>query len=247
MKRFLKITYLPLAVLACGVVTALLRALLWISAGGDNSSSLLPAGTLPDVLSWILVAGTIALIAVSTKKIRNNKKFSHNFTANPIAAISMALAAAGFLFTSIADLSANADSITTAATVMGFVAAAALLLLAYFRFKGMRPSMLLHSVVCLYLMLFLVSHYRLWSAAPQLQTYTFDLMAIVFVMLACYHRAAFDMNQGSRRAYTFFTLAALFFCIATIPGCDNPAFFIGCAAWMFCTPCKLSLPKKEEN
>ena len=239
MKRFLKLQYLPLAVLGCGVIAALLRALLWIAAIGDNTSSLLPAGTWPDVLCWITVALTIALLAVSARKIRNNKKYTSNFSASPIGAIAMVLAAVGFLFTSITDLSVSADPITTAATVMGFVAVAALLLLAYFRYKGLRPTMLLHSVVCVYLMLYLVSHYRLWSAAPQLQTYAFELLAIVFVMMACYHRAAFDMNQGSRQAYTFFTLAALFFCIATLPSCDNPAFFIGCGTWMFFTPCKL--------
>lgn len=247
MKRFLKLKFLPLAVLACGGLAALFRALLWISAIGDQSSNLLPAGTWPDVLCWIVVALTMALLAVATRNLRNDKKYSNNFSENPFAAIAMALAGVAYLLTSIIDFSSNADSVSTAATVLGFVAAAALLLLAYLRFKGLRPNMLLHSVVCLYLMLYLVSHYRLWSAAPQLQTYAFELLAIVFVMMASYHRAAFDMNQGNRRAYTFFTLAALFFCIATLPSCDNPAFFIGSGIWMLFTPCKLTLSKKKEN
>lgn len=247
MKRFLKLQYLPLAVVITGGLAAIFRALLWISAISDGSNVLLPVGTFPDVMCWILVALTIALLAVATRRLQGEKKYSANFSASPIAAIAIVLAAIGFLVTSIIDLSVKADSINTVATIMGFVAAAAMLLLGYLRFRGLRPNMLLHSVVCIYLMLYLVSHYRLWSAAPQLQTYAFDLFAIVFVMLATYHRAAFDLNRGSRRAYTFYTLAALFFCIAALGGCDNPAFFIGSGIWMFCTPCKLTLSRKKEN
>ena len=98
----------------------------------------------------------------------------------------------------------------------------------------------------LMLMLTLVSNYQNWSALPQLQDYGFELLAIVFLMLATYQRAAFDVNYGNRRAYAFFSLGALFFSIAAIPGCNNPGFFIGCAAWMLATPCQwTTLPKKE--
>ena len=121
------------------------------------------------------------------------------------------------------------------------------LVLAFARYKGAHLSVLFHGVVCVYLMVYLVSHYRLWSSYPQLQSYAFELLAIVFVMLACYQRAAADAGKGDRRAYTFFSLAAFFFCVATLPGCDKAAFFIGCAVWMFTTPCRLNLPVSKEE
>lgn len=247
MKRYLKPAYLPLITLGLGIVTYVLRTLLWTSAIGAEDGRLLPADTWPDVLSWIVVAVTMALLGIGTWNLRGAAKYSYNFPPSIPAAIGMALAGVSFCITSFADLSAGTDSIGTASAILGFFAAAALVYLAYGRVKGIRPSVVFHGIVCLYLMLHLISHYRLWSSFPQLQSYAFELLAIVFVMLACYHRAAFDSNCGNRRAYTFFSLAALFFCVATLPGCDNAAFFIGCAVWMFTTPCRLNLPASKEE
>lgn len=245
MKRYLKMAYLPLAVLLCGVLTCLLR--LWLFAVGEDERGLLAVGSFPDVMSWILVAATMALLGASTWQLRGATKYNYNFHASMPAAIGMALAAVSFCITSVIDLATGGDSVGTVSSLFGFLAAAALLVLAYGRYKGVHLSVLFHGLVCLYLMLYLVSHYRLWSSFPQLQSYAFELLAIVFVMLACYQRAAFDAGKGDRRAYTFFTLAALFFCVATLPGCDNAAFFIGCAVWMYFTPCRLSLPVKKEE
>ena len=247
MKRYLKPAYLPLITLGLGIVTYVLRTLLWTSAIGAEDGRLLPADTWPDVLSWIVVAATIALLGIGTWNLRGAAKYSYNFPPSIPAAIGMALAGVSFCITSFADLSAGTDSIGTASAILGFFAAAALVYLAYGRVKGIRLSVVFHGIVCLYLMLHLISHYRLWSSFPQLQSYAFELLAIVFVMLACYHRAAFDSNCGNRRAYTFFSLAALFFCVATLPGCDNAAFFIGCAVWMFTTPCRLNHPVSKEE
>ena len=247
MKRFFNTAYLPVATLTCGVVTYLLRTLLWISAMGAEDSALLPAGTWPDVMSWVFVALMVVLLGAGTWKMQGSNKYSTNFPASLPAAVGMVLAAVGFTITSVTDFSAQGDSVNIVSAALGFIASLSLFFLAYCRFKGLHPNMIFHGVVCLYLMLHLVSHYRLWSSYPQLQSYAFELMAIVFIMLACYHRAAFDAGKGKFRAYTFFSLMALFFCIATLPGCDNPVFFLGCAVWMFCTPCRLSLPTKKEE
>lgn len=245
MKRYLKTAYLSHVALGCGAITCLLR--LWLLSSVQEGQVLLAAGSFPDVMSWILVAVTTAVIALGAWNLREGNHYSYNFPPSIPAAIGMALAAVSFCITSAVELSAGTDTIGTASSVLGFVSTAALLVLAYGRLKGLHLNMLFHGIVCLYLMLYLVSHYRLWSASPQLQTYAFELLAIVFVMLACYHRAAFDANSGKRRAYTFFSLAALFFCVAALPSCDNMAFFIGCGVWMYTTPCRLTLPARKED
>ena len=246
MKRFLKMKYLPLAVLGSSIITYLLRTLLWASGIASNDG-LLPTGSWPDVLSWIMVGLTLAFLGFCTGFLRGNNKYAGNFPASLPAALGMVLAAASICVTALVELTTGADSVGTASSLFGILSTFAMIALAYGRYKGFRPNMLLHSIVCVYLMLYLVSHYRLWSSAPQLQSYAFELLAIVFVMLACYQRAAFDAGKGNRQSYTFFTLAALYFCIAALPGCDNPVFFLGTATWMFFTPCKLNLPVKKEN
>ena len=245
MKRFLKMKYLPLAVLGSGVITYLLRTLLWADAIVGNG--LLPVGTFPDIVSWIMVAITVCGLFLATRLLRGTRKYQQNFAPSMYAGIAMVLTAASFCVTSLVEFAAGTDTVNTASSVLGILATFALIALAYGRYKGLRPNMLLHSILCVYLMLYLVSHYRLWSSSPQLQSYAFELLAIVFVMLACYQRAAFDAGKGNRQAYTFFTLLALYFCIATLPGCDNPVFFLGAAVWMYFTPCNLTLPVAKEN
>ena len=192
-------------------------------------------------MSWVYVALAMALLFFGIRKLGGIKEYEENFPAGAVPAIGTALTAGALCIAVIAEMNGVTGAIESAACVFGFIAVAALLLLAWCRFIGSRPNMLLHTSVCVFLMIYLVSHYRLWSAYPQLQSYAFELMAIVFTMLACYQRAAFDVGMGNRRMYTFFTLAALFFSVSALPGSDNPVFFLGCAVWMFFTPCCLDV------
>ena len=249
MKRLLKLYYLPLATLAGGLLAMLFRSLMWVASIGDETSALLATGRWPDVLSWVTVAVMMAFLFLATWRLQGGNKYRTNFPPSILAAAGMLAAALSICISSITELQAGVDTVSNASAIVGFLAAAALVFLAYGRLKGFHFSILFHGIICIYLMLYLISHYRLWSSFPQLQSYAFDLLAVVFLMLACYHRAAFDADSGKRRPYTFFSMAALFFCIAALPGCDNAVFLVGCALWMLATPCKLtsvrSRPKEE--
>lgn len=245
MKSLLKPAYLPPVVLLGGVVTAAVRA--WLFALGEDDRGLLAAGSIPDWLSWVCTAVMMIIIALGTWSLKGATRYSYNFPPSPIAAIGTILAGVAFLLTSVLELMAGTDVIGLISSILGILAALMLFALAYCRTSRLRLPVLFHSIVAVYLMFYLIYHYRLWHSYPQLQTYAFELLAIVFVMLACYHRAAFDADRGQRRAYTFFTLAALLLCVAALPGCENPTFFLGCAAWMLCTPCNLSRANKREE
>lgn len=245
MKQYLKPSRLPTLTLVCGLIVFALR--LWLLSLGTDAHGLLAAGSLPDLLCWIFVALTIALLALGTRQLYGAVKYSYNFPPSVSAAVGMVFAAIGFCISSFADLAAGGDTVSNISSMLGFLAAASLLVLAYCRYSGLHLNVLFHGIICLYLMVHLVAHYRLWSYAPQLQTFGFDLFAIVFIMLASYQRAAFDANRGNRRSYTFFSLTALFFCLAALPGCDNATFFIGSAVWMYTTPCRLAIPIQQEE
>ena len=247
MKRILKPVYLPPVVLGFAIIAYIARTFLFAAAIGADEGAFLPVGSWSDVLSWIMVAATVVICGLGVLNLQNKNNYAYNFPRSNLAAIGMLLAGLGFCITAFVDLLAGTDSVGFASAILGFPAAISLWILAYGRTKGRRFPLVFHGIICLYLMLHLVTHYRLWSSYPQLQSYAFELLAIVFVMLAAYHRAAFDADQGKCRAYTFFTLVGLFFCVATLPGCDNPAFFLGCAAWMYFTPCKLIQPSRKED
>ncbi|MBE6918013.1 MAG: hypothetical protein E7470_08985 [Ruminococcaceae bacterium] len=248
MKLNLKPSLLPALTLSGGLLTMLLR--MWIYGIGTDDRGLLRVGTFPDVVSWIFVAVLFAMLFIGTQELNEATKYSFNFPASLHAVIGTGLAALGIFITSLVELLSGAERLGVFSSVLGLIAAAALGFIAYCRKGGMKPNLLFHSFVCIYLMFHLIANYRIWSAYPQLQTYVFELLAIVFVMLSCYQRAAFDAGHGNRKAYTFHGLAALFFCVAAIPGSANASFYIGCAAWMFTTPCSLKplrkQPKKDE-
>ena len=249
MNRYIKSTYLPLISLGAGLLTMLLRFILL--ATGEDDKGLLVTGSFADIFSWLLAVATMVVILIGTWNLREASKFSFNFPASISGAVGILAAALGILITSVSELLAGSDALGIVGSVLGMLAVPALVLSAFSRYQGQRPSVLLHGVVCVYLMIHLVSHYRLWSSYPQIQSYGFELLSIVCLMLACYHRATFDVGEGNRRAYAFCALAAVFFSVATLPGCDSPIFFIGCAVWMITNLCNLkSFPgrhvKKED-
>ena len=246
--RYLKPAYLPVAALAGGLLAMVMR--LWLFGLGTDERGLLPAATFPDIFSWILAALMLALLFWCTRRLNEATKYSFNFRPSMPAAGGTLLGALGILITCLIELISGGERLGIFSSVMGLLAAAVLIFLAYCRWTGMKPMFLLHSFVCLWLMFHLVSHYRLWSAYPQLQTYAFELLAIIFLMLSCYQRAAFDAGNGKRKAYALFTYAAVFFCAAAIPGSATPVFYIGSALWMFATPCNLkplAASKKHEQ
>ena len=237
MKKYLNTAFLPVAALAGGILALLMR--FWLFGLGTDDRGLLPASTFPDVVSWIITGIVMVLLILGTRGLREASKYRFNFPASVPGAVGTALGALGIFITCLAELLSGAANLGVFSALLGVLAAAALGFIAFCRKDGRKPMFLLHSFICTYLMFHLISHYRIWSAYPQLQTYAFELLAIVFLMLACYQRAAFDAGRGDRRAYAFSTLAALFFCLAAIPGSISPVFHIGCAVWMFTTLCNL--------
>lgn len=249
MKKYLKPAYLPLISLGAGVLTMIFRFVLL--ATGEDDKGLLVTGSFPDALSWLISIAVMILLVLGTWNLREASKFSFNFPASAIGAAGVLAAALGILITSLSELFAGGDSLQIAGSVLGLLAVPALVFVALGRYQGQRPTVLFHGIVCVYLMVHLVSHYRLWSSYPQIQSYGFELLSIVCLMLACYHRATFDVKEGNRRSYAFCALAAVYFSVATLPGCDSPFFFIGCALWMITNLCSLKPlpghhPKKED-
>ena len=237
MKKLLQTNNLPWVTLGAGIVGAVLRTLLF--SLGLDLQGLLTRHFLPHTLLWLLTFGVCAYLLVFTRDLKEAPKYSFNFPPSMTAAAGTAVAAAGILVTGILDFS-TADALAAAGTVLSFLSVAALLFISHARWKGLHPSVLFFMVVCLYLMVSLVSVYRLKSSDPQIQTYCFPLLASGCIMLAVYYDAAFAANAGDRRLHTLFHLAAGFFCLLSLPRCDQPVFYLTMAVWMFSDLCNLT-------
>lgn len=245
MKKIFRPANLIWAVLAAGCAGLLLR--IWLFASRTEESGLLTAGHPAHVLLWLLTAAVVATVLWGTRDLKEAAKYSFNFPASLHSAIGCVLGALSIGITSVADWIVYPDSLTAIASVLGILSAAALLFVAYARWKGNPQSILYHAVISLYFMFRLVSQYRHWSADPQLMNYGFQLLASVCLMLSVYQNAAFDAAQGNRQLHTVFHMGAVYFCCVSLIGSENIVFYLGTGVWMLTNLCNLTPRKKQEE
>lgn len=213
---------LKLFIAASGLLGLLLRLVLLETALDEKG--LLISGHWADVGVWLLTAAVIGMIFLFVGRQKEVKE-----AALP-GCIGALIAACGFLLSG--DSAVTTVRLAAAEPVLKILAAAALVAVAYCRFRGKTPSFLLHGTVCLYLALRMVCRYQLWSADPQLQHYAFYLGAHVAVMLGCYQQTALDAGSGDCRSLWRWCLAATYLCLTALPGSEDPFFLLCCGIWM---------------
>lgn len=248
MKKFLKPATLPWFVLLTGGIGIALR--FWLLSSMD-ANGLLKAGHPAGILLWVLTAITAAVVIYGCLPLLEANKYTYNFPSTPIGALGEGILALGVLFTGIFTLLDSPDTLSIATAVVGFLSVPMLLLCAFYRWKGVKPSFLLHGFACIFWVLRLISLYRIWSPEPQLQRYIFPLLSNIFVMLAFYQRTSFDANIGKRRTHAITHLAAAFFCCLSLAGSEDWYLYGVGALWAITDLCRLTpmpkKPKKGEN
>ena len=212
MKKILNPTNLPWFVLAAGAMGIALR--LWLLYTGMDENGLWVSGHPAVILVWLLTVATVALVIVECLPLVEAPKYTFNFPPSPIDAAGEGLLGLGILAASILTLMDSTDLLPSVTAIVGFLSAGLLGLCAFYRWKGTQPLFLWRSLVCIFWVLRLVSLYQRWSPEPQLQSYVFQLLANVCMMLSFYQRTAFDANYGNRRAHTIYHLSAIFFLLS---------------------------------
>ena len=242
MNKIFKPTMLSVFTPIAGAIGFCLR--FWLFSGGVDERGLLPANHIASILSFVLTAVVLAVLALCAYRLTPITNYAKLFPAWLLSGIGCAVGAAGILYVDIRDLIAQPDFVTVITTVLGLVASAALLILGFCRWKGKHPSFWLQAALTVYFMLHLISQYRLWSSESQLQVYFFPLMASVLLMLTAYRGAVLDAEKkGSRRWYVFCNQAGLFFCCLSLQGASWP-FYLAMAAWLGTGLCSLKTPKQ---
>lgn len=242
MNKFIKPSILPVFTLICGVLGLALRA--WLVLSATDEKGLLVVTHPAHALVFILTALVMLVLFLA---IRPLKAFSHYpalFPNTACAGIGCILAAFGILWVSFRDLQLRTDGVTKACMVLGVAAAISLIVISVYRFRGRRPSCYFHALVTVYLMLHLVSQYRLWSAEPQLVVYFFPLLASVFLMLTAYHSAVLDACKGSRRWFVLCNQGALFCCCLSAWS-ESWLFYLSMGFWMYTGLCDLNTEPGE--
>jgi hypothetical protein len=242
MKKLLKPATLPWFVLVTGGIGIALR--FWLLSGIDNKG-LLKEGHPAAILLWILTAITAGVVICGCLPVVQANKYTYNFPANLPGAVGEGVLAASILVTGILSAAGSSGFLSVATAIVAFLSVPILLLCGFYRWKGTKPLFLLHGFVCVFWILRLISLYRNWSPEPQLQSYIFQLLANIFMMLSCYQRTAFDTGSGNRRTHAITHLATVFFCCLSIVGNRDWYLYIACVLWAITNLCRLTpMPKK---
>lgn len=239
MKRNFK--NLPFMTLLAGGIGLLLRV--WLHSTRD-SGGFVARSHVSGVLLLVLTAVVLVGLFLACRYFREANKYSYNFPPSPVSALGSAMGALGIVIVSVTELVTAATPVELFTALIGLLGAGALGFCAYSRWKGEQLSALFYGVVCVYLMLRLFCMYRTWCADPQLEDYTFELLALAGGMLAVYHRATFNADFGSRRMYAFFNLATVYFCCVSLVG-GSTVFYLAMGVWMLTDLCRLRpMPRK---
>lgn len=75
------------------------------------------------------------------------------------------------------------------------------------------------------------TQYRHWSSTAQLHRYLFSLLASLFLIFACYQRAALAARVGNPRRYVLFSQCAAFFCLLAAAD-EMGLFYLVIGLWM---------------
>ena len=221
------IQWLPLITLGAGGLSMVLR--FWYLSCRD-SKNLLPAHHFGNTVSFIFFALAVILIAVVCLQLPKENKYSKLFPASILRAVGCAVGALTIVFTSIYDVIHQAE-LSVPALILGILAAISLLLLAFCRFTGSRPTAFLFLFPVIYLMFHAVIQARLWSSETQPSVIFYPFMASIFLLLQAYFLAALTVRQKGIRAYVFFNQLTLLLCCISCSG-NSALFYLGMAAWV---------------
>jgi len=209
-----------------GAGGAALRVLLFRTAL-DDKGLLIPMH--PTHLGlWAVSIGFVVLTWLLLKKrLGDNGEYFDSFSRCSIRfGLSMA---AGVLLAveSVRQLGAGQQL----AGILGLLAAVGMAGGSVYRLKGKQTLPLFHILVCVFFIARLVLSFQGWSADPQFQDYSMQLLACVSLMLFAFHRASCDANLMDREAVARYSLFAAFFCIISLSDATMPMLYAAGALW----------------
>ena len=233
MKQLSKLRPFPWIPLIAGAVGCYLRSRLYSSM---DSNGLLPQNHPAGSLSFVLLALTYALCIFLTSRISADTEYARLFPRSRVAAAGSILGGIGIGCSAFSV--PDAGRLFLPIVMLGAVSAICLSIAAYFRLREQRPHCLLHCIPVAYLMLRTIAFCRVWGTEPQWQLFFFELLATLFVLIACYYRAELDVQDGNCKKYLFFSQLAVFCCCLCLPG-EDFLFHASAMVWLAADYCVL--------
>lgn len=243
MKNRKKGQALPLAMVVLGNFAMVLRRQLYLTA--VDVKGLLLRSTPLEIILLALTGAAFALIFLGLKNDRGSSVYEENYTASVTAGLGHVAAATGIFLMVRGSAPAMPGLLSQLWQILGLATPACLVLAGIARIMGKKPFFLLHVVPCLFLLIYLVGNYQIWSRNPQMQDYFFALLATLALILFAHFTAAFEAGLGNRKMVLGGGLAAIYLCLAEMGRTDYPAFYFGCVFWAITGLCKITPREKD--
>lgn len=243
MNQILRPKFLPLLVLLFSTLGFLLR-LQTFGNGPDAEGLYAPQPTA----WWLLTLVTLAMMAVlilTVLRLKVNGGFDKHFPPSKLATFGCCFALVGLIGSALS-LSQYQDTLSFLTCVAGLIASAAMGVIAFARYRGIPPYFLCHPAVCVYLGLRIFIMGKQWGNESQIGLFLFPLLALVFVMLASYHLATFDVDLGQRKPSIFWSMGGAYLCLVSLADRTDPLLYAGLAVWLLTNHCNLH-PLREKK
>lgn len=197
-----------------GILSGCLRWYLY--AKGLDERGLIPAGSLVDLMLWVLTAAALVLCVLSKQPEQKAEKW--------MTALGMYFLAFGLLF-STRELHQGYRGLLTVIQVLSVLSAILLAVEGTLVFRGKSLSWL-WLPVCLTLIVRLVGAYQTWSRDPQMQDFLLPLLAGLSLAAGAYRRGAERLGLPKSPWTYRFAMAAMYLCLAAAGGPDS--YYIPC-------------------
>lgn len=214
----------------CGILAMVLRAALF--AFCIDEKGLIAASCLPSAI-WAVAAAAL---------VGGVSGFLHKQSAFPEAS-SSAAAAGSLLFAVglvISGLLTPHRGIDFLRPFLLPLSAAAGLTAAYgglCRLQKKAQSIWCYAPAIVYLIVFMVYRYRVWSARPQLMEHAFDVLSCVSLTLTLYWHCAATCDLGNEKKKEVYSLLCLFFSVAALGHTEALWLYLTAALWLVTNTC----------
>lgn len=220
--------FFPGAALILGVLGLIARRLLY-AAAYDPVSALLAGHPLSGVLAVLvllaLAAGTGAGLAV--------RRYTFRPQTGSVRALAGCLVLAAALGWTMLTMEPKMTGVLGLAwRGLGWLAAACLIVTGGCRMTGKRPPFLLHLPVCLFWLIHMINQYQDWSGTPQLQSYLYEMLGCMGLMLYVYYIAARSAGEECLSQSRGVGIAAVPLCLMALAWTVYPWLYLGGAAWV---------------
>lgn len=244
MKSLIHPKKLPLFAACAGLTVMVLRFALFLL--GRDEKNLLITGHPLDILVWIVTAAAVLLILGSAENPKDPSRYSDPLVPSSLAAVGT-FALAGGILVSVLTGSSSGLRLEMLCRLIGALAVPAAVWAGLCRYQGKKPFLLAHGTVCLYLILYTVSHYQAWSSRPQIQDWLFSMAGIVCLDLFAYQQTAFDADLGKHRIQRITGLLTGIFCFGAIAGAEDLLLYIGGGIWALTNLCRPAPVRRRRN